>query len=209
MSSRCRPRPSTGLEAAWPPVLNPPHRSQSRAPGSRAVSCLRLARASRGLAARSLLTTFGDASIARHISKDECMFQFSWRASIHRMSKLGPRRTHFRARSAARDAETDRARLAPIIEAIEIALAAAEREYAGLDERVRDVIERAAVTIGNGDDEYLHREALDEHHQSLFDKEILNGQRRLIELEATIGHLRFLTAVFSTRFPELRIGHST
>jgi hypothetical protein len=131
------------------------------------------------------------------------MFQFSLRASIHRMSKLGPRRNQFRARSAIRDAETDKARLTPIIKAINSALVAAEKEYAGLDERVCDVLERAAVTIGNGDDEYLHREALDEHHQNLFDKEILNGQRRLGQLNATIGHLRFLMEVFATRFPDL------
>ncbi len=122
------------------------------------------------------------------------------------MSNLGPRRDQFRARSAIRDAQTDKARLMPIIRAIDSALVAAEKEYAGLDKRVSDVIERAAVTIGNGDDEYLHREALDEHHQDLFDKEILNGQRRLGQLNATIGHLRFLAAAFATRFPELRTG---
>jgi predicted nucleic acid-binding Zn-ribbon protein len=122
------------------------------------------------------------------------------------MSKLGPRRNQFRARSAIRDAETDVARLTPIIEAINSALVAAEKEYAGLDERVCDVLERAAVTIGNGDDEYLHREALDEHHQKLFDKEILNGQRRLGQLNSTIEHLRILTAAFAARFPEIRTG---
>ncbi|MCK1404983.1 hypothetical protein IVB48_05970 [Bradyrhizobium sp. 76] len=119
------------------------------------------------------------------------------------MSKLGPRRNQFRARSATRDAETDKNRLAPIIQAINSALVAAEREYAGLDERVSDVLERAAVTIGNGDDEYLHRAALDEHHQNLFDTELLNGQRRLGQLKVTMEHLRFLTAVFATRFPEI------
>jgi hypothetical protein len=110
----------------------------------------------------------------------------------------------FRARSPQRDAETDQARIDAIMVAIEDALHAAELEQTGLNRRVEDVLARAAVTFGNGDDEYLEREPLDSHHQDLFDKEILNGQRRLKELSASIGHFKFLKAAMLSRFPEYR-----
>ncbi|TYL93562.1 hypothetical protein FXB40_21945 [Bradyrhizobium rifense] len=110
----------------------------------------------------------------------------------------------FRARSPERDADTDRTRIEAIMVAIEDALHAAEREQSGLNRRVEDVLARAAVTIGNGNDEYLEREALDNHHQDLFDKEILNGQRRLKELSASIAHFKFLKAAMLSRFPEYR-----
>ncbi|WP_456621603.1 MULTISPECIES: hypothetical protein [unclassified Bradyrhizobium] len=110
----------------------------------------------------------------------------------------------FRARSPQRDAETDQARIDAIMVAIEDALHAAELEQTGLNRRVEDVLARAAVTFGNGDDEYLEREPLDSHHQDLFDKEILNGQRRLKELSASIAHFKFLKAAMLSRFPEYR-----
>jgi hypothetical protein len=112
----------------------------------------------------------------------------------------------FRARSPERDAETDRTRIAAIMDAIETALRAAEQEQSGLNRRVEDVLARAAVTFGNGDDEYLEREALDNHHQDLFDKEIQNGQRRLKELNSSIAHFTFLKAAMLSRFPEYRNG---
>lgn len=110
----------------------------------------------------------------------------------------------FRARSPERDAETDHARIEPIMSAIDEALQAAEREQSGLNRRVEDVLARAAVTIGNGDDEYLEREPLDNHHHALFDKEIQNGQRRLKELNSLIAHFEFLKAAMLSRFPEYR-----
>lgn len=133
------------------------------------------------------------------------MFQLFLRARTHNFLKdrFGGDRT-FRARSPERDADTDRTRIEAIMVAIEDALHAAEREQSGLNRRVEDVLARAAVTIGNGDDEYLEREALDSHHQDLFDKEILNGQRRLKELSASISHFKFLKAAMLSRFPEYR-----
>jgi hypothetical protein len=133
------------------------------------------------------------------------MFQLFLRARSHSFLKdrFGGEQT-FRARSPERDAETDRTRIEAIMAAIENALQAAEREQSGLNRRVEDVLARAAVTIGNGDDEYLEREALDNHHQDLFDKEILNGQRRLKELTASIAHFKFLKAAVLSRFPEYR-----
>ena len=133
------------------------------------------------------------------------MFQLFLRARTHNF--LRDRLTgeqQFRARSPERDAETDRSRIEAIMVAIEDALHAAEREQSGLNRRVEDVLARAAVTFGNGDHEYLEREALDSHHQDLFDKEILNGQRRLKELGTSIANFQFLKAAMLSRFPELR-----
>jgi len=110
----------------------------------------------------------------------------------------------FKARSADRDAETDRSRVGSILAAIENALHAAEQEQSGLNQRVEDVLARAAVTLGNGTDEYLERDARDSHHQDLFSAEISNGQRRLKELATEITHFKFLKAATLSRFPDFK-----
>lgn len=79
-----------------------------------------------------------------------------------------------------------------ILAAIENALDAAEQEQSGLDERIEDVLARAAVTLGNGTDEYLERMRATSHHQDLFSAEISNGQRGLKELATEITHFKFL-----------------
>jgi hypothetical protein len=56
------------------------------------------------------------------------------------------------------------------------------------------------VTFGNDADEYLTREPLDDHHQSLFE----NGQRRLEELSVAITHFKFLKAAAFSRFSDFR-----
>src|ERR1700716_4254697 len=132
------------------------------------------------------------------------MFQLFLRARAHNYFKPRLGGQDFKARSADRDAETDRLRVSAILEAIENALHAAEQEQSGLNRRVEDVLGRAAVTFGNGTDEYLEREALDNHHQDLFSSEISNGQRRLKELATTITHFKFLKAATLSRFPDYR-----
>ncbi|MDA9479203.1 hypothetical protein XI03_32900 [Bradyrhizobium sp. CCBAU 65884] len=132
------------------------------------------------------------------------MFQLFLRARAH--SLLGSRREDkgFKARSAERDAETDRARVDAVMVAIDTALRDAEREQVGLSRRVDDALARASVTFGNGTDEYLEREALDNHHQDLFAADISNGQRRLKELASTIAHLKFVKTAMLTRFPNFK-----
>jgi hypothetical protein len=132
------------------------------------------------------------------------MFQLFLRARAHNYlkSRLGDQ--DFKARSADRDGETDRSRIGSIVSAIEAALHAAENEQSGLSRRVEDVLSRAAVTLGNGTDEYLEREPLDSHHQDLFSTEIANGQRRLKELGNEIMHLKFLKAAVLSRFPDFK-----
>ncbi|MBR0930994.1 MULTISPECIES: hypothetical protein [Bradyrhizobium] len=132
------------------------------------------------------------------------MFQLFLRARAHNL--LGSRREDkaFKARSAERDAETDRTRIGAVLAAIETALQEAEREQAGLNRRVDDALARASVTFGNGTDEYLEREALDNHHQDLFAADISNGQRRLKELATSIAHLKFVKTAMLTRFPDFK-----
>jgi hypothetical protein len=132
------------------------------------------------------------------------MFQLFLRARAHNYFRARLGDQDFRARSADRDAETDRSRVETIIAAIEDALHAAEQEQTGLNRRVEDVLARAAVTIGNDTDEYLEREVLNSHHQDLFSSEISNGQRRLKELANTITHFKFLKAATLSRFPDFK-----
>ncbi|MFB9268826.1 hypothetical protein ACFFWD_37905 [Bradyrhizobium erythrophlei] len=132
------------------------------------------------------------------------MFQLFLRARAHNYIKGRLGDQGFRARSPERDAETDRARIGAIVAAIETALHAAESEQTGLSRRVDDVLARAAVTIGNGTDEYLEREDLDNYHQDLFTAEISNGQRRLKELAAEIAHFKFMKAAVLSRFPDYK-----
>lgn len=133
----------------------------------------------------------------------------SWkrvRGMFDLFSKVRSRRTQspFRARSLVRDAEVDQARTASIWSAVDAALMDAERERAGLTRRVDDALARASVTFGNGDDEYLEREALDNHHHDLFDAEISNGQRRLQQLERLIANLDYVKSALLARFPEFQ-----
>ena len=89
--------------------------------------------------------------------------------------------------------------------AIETVLSAAENEQKGLNQRVEDVLARAAVTVGNASDEYLDREPLDTHHQDLFSEEISNGQKRLKSLADSITHFKFLRAAVLSRFPDYKL----
>jgi hypothetical protein len=130
------------------------------------------------------------------------MFHLFLRARAHNylQGRLGYRA--LKTRSADRDAETDRSRVNSILEAIENALTAVEQEQSGLSRRVEDVLARAAVTIGDGTDEYLERDALDNHHQELFSIEISSGERRLRELATAITHFKFLKVAVLSRFPD-------
>lgn len=112
---------------------------------------------------------------------------------------------NFQVRSAKRDEDTDRLRVETVMNAIDVVLSAAENEEKGLNQRVADVLARAAVTGGNASDEYLDREPLDAHHQGLFSIEISNGQQRLKSLADMISHFKFLRAAVLSRFPDYKV----
>lgn len=113
-------------------------------------------------------------------------------------------RSEFQARSADRDAGTDRARVAAVAGALEEALRAAEAEYAGLSRRIEEVVERAAIASGNEGDEYLTRDAAASETLARFDREMANGENRLKDLAEAIGHFKFLKAALLSRFPQFK-----
>lgn len=137
-------------------------------------------------------------------NRTDTMFQLFMRTIAPSFLRRRQAERDFRARSAERDAETDRSRVGSILAAIEGALHAAEQEQSGLSERVEDVLARAAVTLGNGTDEYLERDSRDSYHQDLFSAEISNGQRRLKELATEITHFKFLKTATLSRFPDFK-----
>jgi hypothetical protein len=155
-----------------------------------------------------LVIVMGDQIVRRHIVPrlwTGCdMFQLFLRARAHNYLRGFTGEREFKARSAERDAETDRLRVEAVIRSLEDALNGAEAEQTGLTRRVDDVLSRAAVTFGNGNDEYLSREKLDSDHLDLFEKEISNGQRRLRELTISITHFKFLKAALLSRFPDYK-----
>ena len=134
------------------------------------------------------------------------MFQLFLRARLRSLFKQDPREDDgFKVRSLRRDGDTDRQRVDIVMNAIEEALHAAESEQEGLNQRVEEVLARAAVTVGNASDEYLDREPLDGHHQNLFSEEISNGQKRLQSLADAISHFKFLRAAVLSRFPDYKM----
>jgi hypothetical protein len=132
------------------------------------------------------------------------MFQLFLRARARHFARDHLGGGGFKVRSPQRDEYTDRQRVETVMKAIETALAAAESEQKGLNERVEEVLARAAVTLGNASDEYLDREPLDGHHQDLFSEEISNGQKRLKSLADAITHFKFLKAAVLSRFPDYK-----
>ena len=132
------------------------------------------------------------------------MFQLFLRARTYQFVRRRLGGDEFRARSAERDAETDRGRVESVLAAIDETLRASEDEHAGLSGRVDDVLARAAVTVGTATDEYLDREPHLSRHQTLFDTEVANGQRRLKELSTMIAHMKFMRAALLSRFPDLK-----
>ncbi len=116
----------------------------------------------------------------------------------------GRARGEFQARSADRDANTDRARVAAVSAALDEALRAAEAEHAGLSRRIEEVSERAAIASGNEGDEYLTRDAADSETLTRFEREMANGENRLKDLTDAIGHFKFLKAALLSRFPQFK-----
>jgi hypothetical protein len=90
-----------------------------------------------------------------------------------------------------------------IAHAIDQALEAAELEREILAGRVENATAWAAVSLGNGNDEYLEREQLDTLHLNRFDTQIRDGNRLVVRLERNIAHYKRLKATLLAGFPEL------
>ena len=67
-----------------------------------------------------------------------------------------------------------------------------------------DVLARASVSVGTLTDEYLDREPHRTAALNFFDGELARGESRLKELNAMIGHFKFVKTAMLTRFPELK-----
>lgn len=156
------------------------------------------------IAAQTNRSSSGVVEPSRQLLLDllqESMFQLFRHARWRHLISTQLASDEFKVRSAERDDATDRKRIQTILNAIETVLSAAEAEQKGLNQRVEDVLARAAITVGNASDEYLDREPLDSHHQDLFSEEISNGQSRLNSLADMISHFKFLRAAALSRFP--------
>lgn len=90
-----------------------------------------------------------------------------------------------------------------IAHAIDNALKAAEVEKKALSNRVEDATAWAAVSLGNGNDEYLEREKLDTLHLNRFDAQIRDGQKYVVRLDRNIGSLKLLRTTLLAAFPEI------
>lgn len=110
----------------------------------------------------------------------------------------------FRTRSGDRDRQTDDARVAKIMEAIDEALGGSQAERGGLDRRLGDVLARAAISGGNGDDEHLTRDSAAIDRLKAFDAEIRGAQHRLATLDQSIAQFEALKRDVISRFPEWR-----
>jgi hypothetical protein len=108
---------------------------------------------------------------------------------------------NFATRSNERDAATDFARLMSIYDAKDQSIADAQAEKAGLQARLDNVLSRAAMAVGNGDDEYLSRDAVDSHHLGMLDAEIKNGEQRIEALTSGIAKFQSLREALLASFP--------
>lgn len=87
-----------------------------------------------------------------------------------------------RFRSSDRDRDTDLDRLGPLYGQLEQALAAIERERAGLSRRLDEARTRAAALLGNEDGIYFEREPTDEARLVEAEAQMMAAFRRLEQL---------------------------
>ena len=108
----------------------------------------------------------------------------------------------FKARAPDRDADSDRAAVKSVADAINSVLDQAESERNGLKTRMDDVISRAALVGGNDTDEFLTRSKDRSDMLRNSDADVKRGLERLTTIEQNISHFRFLRTVLQSRFPD-------
>jgi hypothetical protein len=89
--------------------------------------------------------------------------------------------------------------MAAIAAAIDNALQSAESGQAGLSRRLEEVRLSATMIVGNGDDDYLDREAADRARLNALETDMVAADRRLQQLSTMIGHFKSLKAGLYTR----------
>ena len=109
----------------------------------------------------------------------------------------------FRFRLTERDTQTDKQRIGAVIEAIDTAVAAALKEREALRARVNTARDLASFAVGNGDDEYLTREATDTHRVKEYEQQMSIGENRLRVLDQQIADLMALQELSSRCFSGL------
>jgi len=108
----------------------------------------------------------------------------------------------FHFRSAQRDAQTDRERIGAVVQAINIAIGAAQKERDALRVRVNAARDLASFVVGTGDDEYLTRETRDKSRIEEYERQMTTGEKRIRELDQQIAALTALQDLLSRCFPE-------
>jgi hypothetical protein len=109
-----------------------------------------------------------------------------------------------RARPSNPDAGCARSRAALIARSIEWSLRAAQAERADLEQRLKELTRRALVSLGNGTDEYLTRDSLDNRRLDRLEQEMLEAEHGLQRLAEDIAHFEFLKTSLKTRFHDFR-----
>lgn len=107
-------------------------------------------------------------------------------------------------RSLDRDAESDHARVDLVSRSIEWSLRAAQAEQEGLIRKLGELTARALVPLGNGTDEYLTRDALDNRRLDRLEQDIQQAERRLQQLAHDIAHFEFLRIALTVRFSDFK-----
>jgi hypothetical protein len=120
------------------------------------------------------------------------------------LALLSRKRAHKVSRTRSVNCESDLARVDLVSRSIEWSLRAAQAEQAGLIQRLEEIMARALIPLGNGTDEYLTRDAVDNRRLDRLEQEILKSESRLQQLANQIAHFKFLGTALTARFPDFR-----
>lgn len=105
----------------------------------------------------------------------------------------------FRFRSSKRDESVDASRLGSIEKSIRSALADIEAEKKGLQRRLKEARDQAAMLVGDEPFEYRDREKAKEEKLSEAEDNLMTAAGRLRELDTQTAHLqRVLQALKQT-----------
>ena len=119
-----------------------------------------------------------------------------------RLFSRAPSKDRFRTRSPERDAVGDRNLLAGVEGAIDNALASLQAQKDGLTHRMEDALGRASMAVGNDTYEHDTRDSVRTEALRGFETELANARVRLAVVEGHLSNLKFVRAVFLSRFPK-------